>query len=92
MSFVVPEKVAGAGAPAPAAADVKIESIPAGRFAVLRFTGAQSAAKEQAALAELRAWMAAEKLEASGEPVFAYFDPPWTPGPMRRNEVMLRLK
>ncbi len=92
MSFVVPEKVAGAGIPAPAAADVKIESIPAGRFAVLRFTGAQSAAKEQAALAELRAWMAAEKLEASGEPIFAYFDPPWTPGPMRRNEVMLRLK
>ena len=92
MSFVVPEKVAVAGAPAPAAGDVKIESIPAGRFAVLRFTGAQSAAKEQAALAELRAWMAAEKLEASGEPVFAYFDPPWTPGPLRRNEVMLRLK
>ncbi len=92
MSFLVPEKVAGTGAPAPAAADVKIEAIPAGRFAVLRFSGGQSAKSEQAALAELRAWMAGEKLASSGEPVLAYFDPPWTPGPMRRNEVMLRLK
>ena len=92
MSFVVPEKVAVAGAPAPAAGDVKIESIPAGRFAVLRFSGGQSAAREQAALEELRACMTGEKLETTGEPVFAYFDPPWTPGPLRRNEVMLRLK
>ena len=92
MSFVVPDKVAASGAPAPASGDVKLETISAGRFAVLRFTGGQSSAREQAALTELRAWLAAEKLTTAGEPVFAYFDPPWTPGPMRRNEVMLRLK
>lgn len=91
MSFVVPEKIAAAGAPAPQSAEVKLERLPAGRYAVLRFNGGQSKAKEQAALTELRAWLAAEKLEAVGEPMFAYFDPPWTPGPMRRNEVMLRL-
>ena len=91
MSFVVPEKVASAGVPAPAAEEVKIESMPAARYAVLRFTGGQSAAREQEALTELRNWLESEKIPTSGDPVFAYFDPPWTPGPLRRNEVMLRV-
>jgi hypothetical protein len=33
--------------------------------------------------------MEGKKLVATGEPVFAYYDPPWTPGFMRRNEVMI---
>jgi hypothetical protein len=28
-------------------------------------------------------------LVSSGEPLFGYFDPPWTPSFLRRNEVML---
>ncbi len=26
-------------------------------------------------------------LEPFGEPMFAYYDPLWTPGPLRRNEI-----
>ncbi len=91
MSFVVPSDVAKKGAPSPKASDVKVETIPAGRWAVLRFSGNASPKSEAAALADLRAWMSQNKLSSSGKPVFAYFDPPWTPGPMRRNEVMLPL-
>jgi DNA gyrase inhibitor GyrI len=91
MSFVVPSDVAKKGAPSPKANDVKVETIPAGRWAVLRFSGNASPKSEAAALADLRTWMSQNKLSSSGKPVFAYFDPPWTPGPMRRNEVMLPL-
>lgn len=91
MSFVVPAKVAAAGAPAASQPDIKVETRPPGRYAVLRFNGLQKAAHEQEALAKLREWLTTQKLTTTGEPVFAYYDSPWTPGPMRRNEVMLAL-
>ncbi|MDB6069487.1 MAG: hypothetical protein JWL81_658 [Verrucomicrobiales bacterium] len=91
MSFVVPATVAAAGAPVPTGEGVQLGTRPAGRFAVLRFNGLQSTANEKAALSELEKWMAAEKLTATGQPVIAYYDSPWTPGPWRRNEVMLPL-
>jgi DNA gyrase inhibitor GyrI len=91
MSFVVPAKVAAAGAPGSGADDIMVGTRPPGRYAVLRFNGLQRKANEEQALAELRQWLAVQKLTPSGEPVFAYYDSPWTPGPLRRNEVMLPL-
>ncbi|MES2467665.1 MAG: heme-binding protein [Verrucomicrobiota bacterium] len=91
MSFAVPAKVAAAGAPGSGAEDITLGTRPPGRFAVLRFNGLQRKANEEQALAELRKWLASQKLTPTGEPVFAYYDSPWTPGPMRRNEVMLPL-
>jgi DNA gyrase inhibitor GyrI len=89
MSFVMPKTVAAGGAPAPKASEVTVSKRPAGRYAVLRFSGSRSQANEQEALGKLREWMKARDLKDSGAPTFAYFDPPWTPSPMRRNEVML---
>ena len=91
MSFVVPAKVAAAGAPGSGAPDIIVGTRPPGRYAVLRFNGLQRKANGEQALAELRKWLVNQKLTPTGEPVFAYYDSPWTPGPMRRNEVMLPL-
>lgn len=89
MSFVLPKTVAASGAPAPKASDVSVSKRPAGRYVVLRFSGSRSPANDQEALGRLREWMKARDLKERGAPTFAYFDPPWTLGPMRRNEVML---
>ena len=89
MSFILPEEVARRGAPAPTDPTVTLGQLPARRVACLRFTGTRSAESEQTALAQLEAWVAARKLTITGAPTFAYYDPPWTPGPLRRNEVML---
>jgi len=89
MSFVLPKAVADSGAPAPKATEVTVSKRPAGRYAVLRFSGSRSQANEQEALGKLREWMKARDLKEMGAPTFAYFDPPWTPSPMRRNEAML---
>lgn len=91
MSFVVPAKVAAAGAPVSGKPDVTVGSRPAGRYVVLRFNGLQRTAHEQQALLELRKWLDGRKMETVGGPVFAYYDSPWTPGPLRRNEVLLPL-
>ena len=62
----------------------------AGRFEALRFRGGRNPKNEAAALQQLKDWMTAADLRVLSPPVFAYFDPPWTPGFLRRNEVMLR--
>ena len=92
MHFVVPAAVAAAGAPAPKAENVALESMPARRVAVVRFAGSSNPELEKTKLAELRAWMETQGLAAAGEPFLAYYDPPWTPGPMRRNEVLVPVK
>lgn len=91
MSFVVPKAVAAGGAPAPTAPQVSLSKRAAGRFAVMRFSGYRSVKGEEAALAKLRAWMKAKGMKESGKPSFAYFDPPWTLGPFRKNEVLIRV-
>ena len=91
MSFVVPKAVAAAGSPAPAGEQVSLSKRAAGRFAVMRFSGYRSVKAEEAALVKLRTWMNAKGLKEIGKPSFAYFDPPWTLGPFRRNEVMIRV-
>lgn len=58
---------------------------------MLRFSGSRSAAKELECLALLKSWIDAKGLKAVGPPIYGFFDPPWTPSFLRRNEVMLRL-
>jgi DNA gyrase inhibitor GyrI len=91
MAFVMPKTMNADATPKPANPQVAVNSIPAGRFAVFRFSGGRSAANENNAIVALTAWVAREKLQAAGEPMFGYFDPPWTPPFLRRNEAMLRV-
>ena len=91
MSFIMPQATVSKGVPKPAGESVSLTSLPATRFAVLRFPGGRNAENEKNAITALRAWLTAQKLVAKGEPLFAYYDPPWTPIPFRRNEVMIRI-
>ncbi|MFM8231044.1 MAG: SOUL family heme-binding protein [Chthoniobacterales bacterium] len=91
MSFVVPREVAAKKVPAPKADDVAVDEMPAAKFAVFTYSGRRTDANEAEALSKLRAWAEKKNLKTEGEPVFAYYDPPWTLPFMRRNEVMLRV-
>ena len=91
MSFIVPQDVAAVKTPAPTDDAVTMEKLPAGRFAVFRYSGGRSDASEREALGKLRAWIGKRRLEVAGEPLFGYYDPPWIPTFLRRNEVMLRI-
>ncbi|GDY23776.1 hypothetical protein LBMAG56_51230 [Verrucomicrobiota bacterium] len=90
MAFVLPAKMKTADTPKPSSSSVTVRELPPGRFAVLRYSGKQSATNEAVHLEKLKTWMAAEKLGVLSPPVYGYFDPPWTPSFLRRNEVMLR--
>ncbi|MEK0447825.1 MAG: hypothetical protein RL088_93 [Verrucomicrobiota bacterium] len=92
MSFIVPAAIVATGVPKPTGENVKLGKVDASRFVALRFSGKRSPETEAKALEMLRGWMKEQKLTPKGDPVFAYYDPPWTPTFMRRNEVMLRIE
>ena len=91
MGFVMPAKSKVDSLPRPSDPAVALASIPGGEFAVLRFSGGRSRNNEIAAERRLRERIATAGLKADSEPIFGYFDPPWTPSFLRRNEVMIRI-
>ena len=90
MAFVMPAKLKTEDVPKPKDEQMRVRELEAGRFAVLRYSGRRNADNEARSLERLRAWMKAEGLKELSPPIYGYFDPPWTPGFLRRNEVMLR--
>lgn len=92
MSFVLPRTVASGRVPAPGEESVSVDVVPPARRAVFRYSGGRNQENEERALAKLRAWVDGKSLRTSGEPLFAYYDPPWIPPFFRRNEVMLTLE
>ena len=90
MAFVMPAKMKTTEVPKPSDGSVRVRELEAGRFAVLHYGGGRNAKKEAESLAHLQTWMKAERLGLLSPPVYGYFDPPWTPAFLRRNEVMVR--
>ncbi len=91
MSFIMPRNVAAGTVPKPSEGAVVLDTFGPGRFAVASFSGGRNASNEAKALDALRDWMESKQLQPDGSPMFAYYDPPWIPGFMRRNEVMLQI-
>lgn len=92
MAFFLPAKYSAETAPTPVDPRIRIRSVPAATIATLRFSGApdqaELARKRQALLAAL----AGSKWRAVGEPASYFYDPPWTPAFLRRNEVTVKVR
>jgi len=92
MAFVVPRQVAKTGAPVPGNAQVSLRQRSSGKFAVLRFAGRMEDILLDEQESHLRAWMEQQNLKAAGPVEYAGYDPPWTPGFLRRNEILIRVE
>jgi DNA gyrase inhibitor GyrI len=92
MGFVIPKKVTEGRVPEPSHKNVEIRTRTGGRFAVIRFAGRMNSESIAKAEEKLRTWINDRGLIVDGDTESAGYDPPWTPGPFRRNEVLIRLK
>ena len=92
MGFVMPQNIAEEKLPAPAHENVQIQKRMGGKFAVYRFNGRMDRESTADARQQLSQWMQSKQLLADGNTERAGYDPPWTPGLLRRNEVLVRLK
>ena len=92
MGFVVPRKVTEQRVPEPTRDSVRIRKRVGERFAVIRFAGRTEGDSFAKVENKLRNWMNDQGLIGDGAAEFAGYDPPGTPGPLRRNEILIRLK
>ena len=91
MGFVIPKDVADSTIPEPASNQVQLTNRVGGKFAVIRFAGRVDAETQSLRQSELEDWVKKRGLSIVGEPEIASYDPPWTPGPLRRNEILIRI-
>ena len=89
ISFVMPEGMTEADLPNPRNSKVTLRTLAAQLAAVLPFTGITTASKIQEKESELRLALTNESLTPIGTLRIARFDPPWKPGFLRYNEVIL---
>jgi hypothetical protein len=91
VRFIMPKNWTMQTLPTPNNERVSLNPIPAKRFVALRFSGFTTDAAITRRIDELRRHAADHKLSTTGEPLLAFYNPPWTLPFLRRNEVMLEL-
>jgi effector-binding domain-containing protein len=89
ISFVIPEDVRRGGIPEANDSGITIREVPGGLFAAIVYRGSWAESKQQAQTQKLMELISAEGLKPVGQIIGAVYNPPFTPGPLRHNEVMV---
>ncbi|ALL15336.1 heme-binding protein [Caulobacter henricii] len=89
VRFTMPSAYSLESLPTPNDPRVQLRQLPPTRFAVLQFSGLARPEAVAARTVELESLVTARKLTAVGPAALAQYNPPWTPGFLRRNEVMI---
>jgi hypothetical protein len=92
MAFMMPAEYAFDELPEPNDARVAFRQAPAYTAAVIRFSGWANAEKADANWQKLRGFLIKEGIEIVGEPTLNQYNPPWTLGFLRRNEIIVPVK
>lgn len=92
VAFVLPEGLSLESAPQPEDSRVRLRQVPARRMAVLRFSGYADEGKFADRRRQLLDRLARDGLQPAGAMLRAYYNPPWTPPFMRRNEVLVEIE
>ena len=71
---------------------VKLREIPNKHFAVLEYSGFNTAARVQTKTQELIDWAHQKNFKPMGTPRLSRYDPPWTLPMFRRNEIMIEIE
>lgn len=91
MSFVMPATMGAQEVPKPSDEALSPSVRQSGRYVVFRDSGWWKKKDEEQAAERVKAWAERRGLKVQGEPEIAYYDPPWTLGPLRRNELLWRV-
>jgi hypothetical protein len=91
VQFAMPREWTLETLPEPLDARVTLRAVPARDLAVIRYSGTWSQSRYEEHLARLKDALAKAGLAWHGEPVWARYNPPWTPWFLRRNEIWLEL-
>jgi len=89
VSFTMPMLYTLDNLPVPEDPDVRLRQMPARRMASVRYSGTWSEKRYLRYLQELESWIQKNGFRILGEPVWARYNPPFTPWFLRRNEILI---
>ena len=89
VSFMMPAQYTMESIPQPDDPAIQLRLVPACRMAAIRYSGTWSEKNYRESEAALKAWIQEQGLTVTGEPVWARYNPPFTPWFMRRNEILI---
>ena len=89
VSFMMPSSYTLATLPEPVDQNILLREVPAHRMAAVRYSGFWSEKKYLRYKKKLESWIREKGLTIVGEPVWARYNPPFTPWFLRRNEVLI---
>ncbi|MGO4999517.1 SOUL family heme-binding protein [Oceanisphaera sp. W20_SRM_FM3] len=89
VSFIMPAEFQLADTPQPKNASVHLQEVPTQQMAVIRYSGSWSEASYNIHKRKLETWLQSKGYQASGEAIWARYNPPFTLWFLRRNEVLI---
>lgn len=89
VSFMMPASYTLESLPEPVDPKVTLRRVPARRMAAVRYSGFWSEKNYLRYKRELESWIHQKGLTISGDPIWARYNPPFTPWFMRRNEILI---
>ena len=92
VRFVMPKEMDESSTPSPADSSVAVVSVPAHLAAARKFGGSWSKDKFEKEGAKLLEAVSQAGLVPQGNLYWARFDPPWKPGFLKHNEVLIQVK
>jgi effector-binding domain-containing protein len=89
VSFMMPDSYTLETLPEPEDPNVKLRQVPARRMAAVRYSGFWSEKGYLRYKMELESWIHKRGLTIMGDPIWARYNPPFTPWFLRRNEILI---
>jgi hypothetical protein len=92
VRFVLPEGMKASNTPKALDPSVRVIEVPEHFAAAKRFSGSWSQERFEAEGKALISALLTQGITSEGSLYFARFDPPWKPGFLKRNEVLIKIK
>jgi len=89
ISFTMPAKYRLETLPEPVNKNIAIYKVAPHKAAVLRFSGNANEKNTLKKTEELEAWLKQNNLQPGSDFMLAQYNPPWIPGPFRKNEIIV---
>lgn len=89
VSFTMPASYTLETLPVPDDLKITLRQVPARRMAAVRYTGTWSEKNYLQNKLELESWIRKQGLTAVSDPLWARYNPPFTPWFLRRNEILI---
>lgn len=92
VAFIMPSGYTLETLPMPKDSRIRFKVISPHQIAAIRFSGYFQPENIRKNKDHLRQWLEEQRLETEGDFIVAGYNPPWVPGFLARNEVLIRIK